>query len=100
MAKALTSKMVEQIKPAERRREIPDGLLPSFYLLVQPSGTKGFAIRFRLGDRILKHTLGSWPDLSLAEARTAARRALEVAARGGDPRRKELTALLDPESRD
>ncbi|HEX2256291.1 MAG TPA: hypothetical protein VHG92_06255 [Afifellaceae bacterium] len=40
MPKALTAKAVEQAKPGAARREIPDGLLPGLYLVVQPSGAK------------------------------------------------------------
>ena len=48
MAKALTSKAVEKMQPdPERRLEVPDGLLPGLYLVVQPSGAKSWAVRFR-----------------------------------------------------
>ena len=96
MAKTLTVKIVEMIKPTEKRQEIADAVVPGLYLLVQPSGKKSWAVRFRMGGRVLKHTLGSWPDLDLVEARTAARKSLEDVARGRDPRRREVGSFLDP----
>ena len=43
MAKSLTAKTVEKMRlNPERRREIPDGLLPGLYLVVQPSGVKSW----------------------------------------------------------
>ena len=96
MAKTLTVKMVEQSKPTEKRQEIADAVVPGLYLLVQPSGKKSWATRFRIGGRLLKHTLGSWPDIGLTEARTAARKSLDEVARGRDPRSRAVGAYLDP----
>jgi integrase len=84
MAK-LTVKTVEAIKPAEDRREIPDALLPGLYLIVQPSGARSWAVRYRHGDRTRKHTLGSYPALDLKTARELGAKTLRVAAEGRDP---------------
>src|SRR3546814_5479520 len=45
MAKNLTTKDVENVKPGTARKEIPDALLPGLYLVVQPSGAKSWAVR-------------------------------------------------------
>src|SRR5262249_51473985 len=42
MAKALTARTVEVAKAAGARREVPDGLLAGFYLVIQPSGNKSW----------------------------------------------------------
>ena len=48
-AKVLTVQSVERHKPnPERRLEIPDATLPGFYLVVQPSGAKSWAVRYRI----------------------------------------------------
>jgi len=61
-------------------------VLPGLYLIVQPSGAKSWAVRYRLGRRTRKLTLpGRYPVLSLAKAREAARMALESVTAGGDP---------------
>lgn len=81
----LTAKSVEAAKPADRRREIPDEIVTGLYLLVQPSGAKSWAIRYRLDGKPKKFTIGPFPRIELAAAREAARHALELVARGIDP---------------
>lgn len=85
MTKALTAAAVEKAKPGPDRREIPDGRLPGLYLIVQPSGAKSWAVRYRHGSTPRKLTLGTANALSLAEARDAARDVLRDAALGADP---------------
>ena len=77
MSATLTQRAVEKAKPDRaKRREMPDGGLPGFYLVVQPSGAKSWAVRYRFAGRPKKLTLGAYPLLSLANAREAARAAL------------------------
>jgi integrase len=83
MAKTLTAKAVEKIKPGSVRREIPDKLTPGLYLVVQPSGKKGWAVRYRFGTRSRKFTLKGFPEL--AKARELARTALITVSQGRDP---------------
>ncbi|TAL81019.1 MAG: site-specific integrase [Beijerinckiaceae bacterium] len=47
MAKTLTAAAVAKLKPEKVRREIPDGACQGLYLVIQPSGVKSFAYRFR-----------------------------------------------------
>ena len=84
MAK-LTAKAVEAIKPAGARQEIPDALLPGMYLVVQPSGAKSWAVRYRHGGRPRKLTLGPCPALDLKAAREQGAKALRSVAEGRDP---------------
>jgi integrase len=82
----MTDRVVQQAKPGRARVEIPDAVVPGLYLVVQPTGVKSWAVRYRLGHRTRKLTLpGRYPVLSLAKARDAARTALENASEGGDP---------------
>ena len=86
MSKALTAAAVQKVKPdPKNRREIPDGLLPGLYLVVQPSGARSWAVRYRYGGKPRKLTVGSYPALELGEAREAARQALQRVQKGGDP---------------
>jgi integrase len=86
MAKALTVQSLERLKPDPARRlEVPDGLLPGFYLVIQPSGARSWAVRYRHAGKPRKYTLGGFPALQLGTARTEARKALELAALGRDP---------------
>jgi integrase len=47
MSKPLTAAAVEKTRPGKDRREIPDGGCRGLYLIVQPSGAKSWALRFR-----------------------------------------------------
>ncbi len=86
MSRALTTKAVEALKPdPERRQEIPDPALSGLYLVVQPSGAKSWALRFRYAGKPKKLTLGRWPIMGVADARAAASEAIEVVERGTDP---------------
>ena len=85
MPKILTVRAVEAARPSLQRRELPDGVVPGLYLVVQPSGSKSWALRYRLGGRSIKLTIGSAGVLELAAARAAARAALATIAEGRDP---------------
>ncbi len=85
MRKAITPKSIEAMKPGEVRREIPDPSLAGLYLVIQPSGAKGWALRYRYAGRPRKLTLGKWPLMGLAEARAAATEAIEAVELGRDP---------------
>lgn len=67
----LTTASVEKITAKSTRREIPDAACPGLYLIVQPSGVKSFALRFRNSyGRHVKLTLGKL-DISGVETSTA-----------------------------
>lgn len=86
MAKALTPKTVEAAKPdAAKRLEMPDPALSGLYLVVQPSGAKSWALRYRFAGKPAKLTLGRWPMMGVADARVAASAALEKIERGKNP---------------
>jgi integrase len=91
-ASPLTVRTVETLLPSHVRREVPDGLLPGLYLVIQPTGAKSWAARFRIEGRSQKLTLGRYPRLSLAAAREAARDALRQVAEGRDPRPAPINA--------
>lgn len=83
---AFNARTIEAAKPGVARREISDPTLPAMRLIVQPSGVKSWAVRYGLGGQKHKLTLGGYPVLSLADAREAARTALQSVAAGTDPR--------------
>ena len=91
----LTSKAVEAIKPADFRREIPDSHMPGLYLIVQPSGAKSWAVRYRHHGKTRKHTIGPYPVFGLGDAREAAAKALRAVAEGRDPGREKREAQTD-----
>lgn len=85
MRKAITPKSIEAMKPGPSRREIPDPSLAGLYLVIQPSGAKSWALRYRYAGKPKKLTLGKWPVMGLADARGAATVAIEAVELGRDP---------------
>lgn len=81
----LTAATVEKLKPTDKRQEIPDSLCTGLYLTVQPSGKKGWQVRYRHGGTHRRMSLGAYPVLSLADARQRARDMLAAATEGRDP---------------
>src|SRR5262245_42379261 len=79
----LTAVAVENAKPGNARREIPDS--HGLYLVLQPSGARSWCLRYRHGGKPRKLTLGGYPALSLAAARTAASKAREAVEADRDP---------------
>src|SRR5215212_3695987 len=99
MAASLTARSVENARSnVDRRLELPDGALPGFYLVVQPSGAKSWAVRYRVQGRPKKFTLGPYPRLSLGDAREQARSALRLASEGRDPSALRLSAQREDEA--
>lgn len=55
MARVLTAAAVEKVRPDPQKRiELPDGLLPGLYLVIQPSGKKSWAARYRAAGKTRK----------------------------------------------
>src|SRR6516165_8251273 len=53
----LTASTIRSLKPKERRYEVRDAL-PGLVLVVQPTGSKSWAVRTRVRNRLAKITLG------------------------------------------
>jgi len=94
MAKALTAASILKLKAdPSRRREVPDGILPGLYFVIQPTGRKSWAVRYRAGSTPKKITLGNALFGSDADAageeltrvRIEAAQVLERVRRGEDP---------------
>jgi integrase len=79
----LTAKTVENAKPRAARVEVPDSGCRGLYLIVQPSGRKAWAVRYRFQGKPRKLTLNGVG--SLAAARKAATDALHELELGNDP---------------
>lgn len=88
----LTAAAVDKMQPTDRRQEVPDSLCTGLYLTIQPTGKKGWQVRYRHGGTHRRMTLGSYPMLSLADARARARDTLAAASEGRDPAEEVRTA--------
>ena len=111
MAKMLTAKSVDNAKAPATRREIPDGST-GLYLIVQPSGTRSWAYRYRYRGQPRKLTLGTFPLVPLVDkrdeqgrvivkgARTLAAQAREAKETGRDPAGDKAASAEDGPDRD
>jgi hypothetical protein len=83
----LTDIAIRNLKAAATRREIPDPGQHGLYVIVQPTGAKVFAVRYRFGGRTRKLTLQAGISLSAARREAAAvRRRETVCFTGGRSR--------------
>ncbi len=100
---SLTDIAIRNLKPTEGRREVPDPAARGLYVVVQPTGVKTFAVRYRFNGKPQKFTLGRWQSpadanevksskeprfgdaISLAAARKLAADVLLQVGRGRDP---------------
>ncbi len=64
---ALTDTAIRNAKPALKPRKLSDGA--GMYLLITPSGGKLWRIKYRIGGREKLLALGSYPQVTLKEAR-------------------------------
>ncbi|MGO9428341.1 tyrosine-type recombinase/integrase [Rhodoblastus sp.] len=85
MAKDLTAKALEALKPGATRRELPDGHTRGLFYVLQTTGAASWAFRYRFAGKSKKLTLGPYPVLDLKTARQMAGEAAQALARGADP---------------
>ncbi|MCB5363743.1 DUF4102 domain-containing protein [Pusillimonas sp. CC-YST705] len=87
----LSVKTVEAAKPADKEYMLPDG--DKLYLRVQPRGSKSWLFLYSdIASRRVKLTLGAYPAMSLAAARTAAEEHRQNLNAGKDPRQMQREA--------
>lgn len=99
MAKVLTARFVESVKPPKAgRAEYPDAALPGFALRVTADGKKSFSYRYRSPvDRKQRRRTWGYPAFKLSEARDGAEAAVRAIGRKEDPaprRRDDHTLAL------
>ncbi len=81
--KKLTPISVANLRPSDKRREVPDGGCAGLYCVLQPSGATSWAVRYRVHGQQRKITLNG--NVSLAAARREAAAALHQVEQGNDP---------------
>jgi integrase len=88
--KVLTDRALQAMKPAApgKRRLIWDGVVPSFGARITDKGKISFIVMRRLDGKVVRHTLGGYPALSLEQARNRARDALADIEKGEHPKVK------------
>ena len=88
----LTDIAISKLTPAATRREVPDGRITGLYLVLQPTGARSWALRYRASGVPKKLTIGAYPSVSLAEARKRAQKALAEVVDGNDPAAAKMAA--------
>ena len=83
MARGFTDIEIRNLQAGDTRREVPDPGASNLYVVIQPSGKKSFAVRYRFNGVPKKLTLAG--GLSLAAARKLAGDALYELEQGRDP---------------
>jgi integrase len=82
----LTARQVKHMKPGSRRIEVAAGPPKGLYLVVHPTGRKGWIFRYRFDGRTRGLTFKEgFPDLTLAAARAEAEAAAKKLEGGIDP---------------
>ncbi|MGA7789581.1 MAG: integrase arm-type DNA-binding domain-containing protein [Xanthobacteraceae bacterium] len=88
----LSSLAVQNAKPRENFYVLTDG--NSLHLLVKPNGSRLWRFRYRFGGKPNMLGLGSFPEISLADARAKRDDARKLLANGIDPsRQKKLNKI-------
>ena len=94
MAKDLTIKALENLKPGVARREVPDGHTRGLFYVLQPTGAASWAYRYRFAGKPKKLTIGAFPAIDLKAARELASDAAKAIARGDDPAATKQAAKI------
>jgi integrase len=75
---------IRNLKPGNKRQEVRDPEAKGLYVVVQPSGVKSFAVRYRYAGRLQKLTLGD-VRIGLAAARLESSKIAYELVQGRDP---------------
>jgi integrase len=92
----LTARIVESMKPSGKRVQVFDTDQRGLCLRISESGEKSFSVCYKHCGRMKRLTLGKFPEVGLADARSRAREALNKVANGVDPQQqKQIERLAD-----
>lgn len=92
----LTDSAIRNAKPAEKPLKLTDGA--GLYLEVTPAGGKHWRYRFRLAGKENLFAIGTYPQITLADARKARDAARELVKQGINPtqhRKQQKNATLE-----
>jgi hypothetical protein len=79
----LTQKQIDAAKPGARPKRLHDS--GGLYLEIAPSGSKWWRLKYRVGGKEKRLSLGVYPEVSLAKARGRRDAARDLLADGIDP---------------
>lgn len=98
--KRLTDVVIRQMKPdPDKRLEIPDPNKPGLYLVLQPSGHRSWAFRYRnKAGEPRKYTVGSFDKYGIAAAHIEADKLNDDVLHGRDPAATKRLGTLDDDT--
>jgi hypothetical protein len=82
----LTDSRIRSVRPADRPQKLFDG--GGLFLFVTPVGGKLWRLKYRFGTKEKLLSLGTYPHISLKDARTKREEAKALLAQGIDPAAK------------
>ena len=94
---ALTDTAIRNAKPKEKPYKVADS--QGLYLLVNPRGSKLWRVKYRMNGAERKLALGAYPEITLAEARTARDAARRQLAHAVDPNVAKRQARIEASMR-
>lgn len=74
----LSDTAIRNLKPGRERYKVLDASQPGFGIRVSKTGIKSWIVFGRINGKRSRKTLGTYPSLSLADARIRAREALRI----------------------
>lgn len=80
---ALSDTAIRNAKPGAKPRKLSDG--GGLYLLLNPTGSRWWRLKYRHGGKEKLLSLGTYPDTGLADARARREQARKLLAAGVDP---------------
>ena len=90
----LTARIIESMAASGKRSQIFDSEQRGLCLRISESGEKSFSVCYKHSGRMKRLTLGKFPEVSLADARSRAREALNRVANGVDPQQHKMIERL------
>lgn len=93
----LTDLAIRRSKPKDKPYTLNDG--NGLSLLIEPNGSKGWRLRYRFSGKAKLISLGTYPGVSLSDARTARDEAKKLIAGGIDPAEVRKAKKREIESR-
>src|SRR5215510_2446318 len=88
---ALTDLAARKLKATDKRQEIAQGDIPDLALVINPpstkhpTGAKTWVLRYRVGGKSVKYTIGALSKFTVGKAKEVAKKLLVQVAIGEDP---------------
>lgn len=81
----LTKKVIENLEIKPQEYAVWDTDVISFHLRILPGGTKSYCVYYRVDGKRRRRSIGSFPTVTVSDARDSARKIITAAKSGGDP---------------